>query len=373
MNSMLGLVFAYRSFSGMRELVTPRTTSSVPFGGRYRAIDFCLSNLVNAGVTDVGVIMRDSYQSLMDHLGSGKDWDLSRKNGGLFLLPPFSYGGEIQNTGTTFSGKLDALAGVTSYIQHSREDMVVLAEGDCVTNIRLRDVLDQHLATGADITVVCTKQTVGDPRHSIYFRFGEDGRAVAIDSHPQQAGKNESLGMFIMKKELLLDLIQAGRAGDMVHFERGILRAMLHELRVLPYFHEGYTARFHNVAMYFRNSMALLEPAVRRDLFTRDNPVRTRVRDNAPTYYSDSAVVKNSLIADGCRIEGHVENSILFRNVRVASGATVKNSVIMQDGEIEENVFTSYIIADKRVHIGADNVLMGNAAYPVVIAKGSRL
>ena len=373
MNSMLGLVFAYRSYSGMRELVAPRTTASVPFGGRYRAIDFCLSNLVNAGVTDVGVILRDSYQSLMDHVGSGKDWDLSRKNGGLFLLPPFSYGGERQNTATTFSGKLDALAGVTSYIRHSREEYVVLAEGDCVTNIRLREVLERHIETGADITAVCTKRKVGEPARSIYFRLDEDGRVCAIDSHPQQAGENESLGIFIMKKQLLLELIQTGRAGDMVHFERGILRVVLPRLRVLPYFHEGYAARFHNVAMYFNNSMALLDPAVRRDVFSRANPIRTRVRDSAPTYYSDSAVVRNSLIADGCRIEGHVENSILFRNVYVAPGATVKNCIVMQDGQIEKNVFTEYIIADKRVSIGEGNALMGNAAYPVVIAKGSRL
>lgn len=371
MNTMLGLVFAFRAYSGMRELIAPRTTASVPFGGRYRAIDFCLSNLVNAGVTDVGIVMRDSYQSLMDHLGSGKDWDLSRKNGGLFLLPPFSYGGEPYRQQATFIGKLDALAGVTSYIEHSREPYVVLADGDCITNIRLRGVLEHHIRSGADITVVCTKKHCGDPSCSVYFRFDAEGRACGIDAYPQKAGENESLGMFIMEKKLLLDLIQAGRSGDMVHFERGILRVMLDRLRVMPYFHEGYIARLHTAAMYFANSMALLDPAVRAGLFARDNPIRTRVRDNAPVYYSDSAEVKNSLIADGCRIEGHVENSILFRGVRVAPGAVVKNAVVMQEGEIGAGAYLSCIIADKRVRIGEGSDLHGNETYPFVIAKGS--
>lgn len=370
MNKMLGLIFAYSRYSGMRELVAPRTAASVPYAGRYRAIDFCLSNMVGTGITDVGIIMRDSYQSLMDHLGSGKDWDLSRKNGGLFLLPPFSYGGEQSHSGT-FTGKLDALAGVTSYIAHSREPYVVLADGDCITNIRLRDVLARHIETKADITVVCSKLPVGDPARSIYYRFGEDGRIVGIDSHPERAQENESLGMFIMEKRLLQRLIQLGRAGDMVHFERGILREQLSSLRVLPYFHAGYVARLHNVAMYYRHSMAILDPAVREQLFDRNNPIRARVRDDAPTYYSDNAVVKNSLIAAGCRIEGHVENSILFRGVYVAPGATVKNSIIMQEGKVLENVFISHVIADKYVYISRDNMLMGNAAYPVVIAKHS--
>ena len=370
MDSMLGLIFAYRSYSGMGELVSPRTTASVPFGGRYRPIDFCLSNLTNAGVTDVGIILRDSYQSLMDHLGSGRDWDLSRKNGGLFLLPPFSYGGEHQGPATTFTGKLDALAGVTSYISHSREPYVVLADGDCITNIKLREVLAHHIASGADITAVCTRQPCGDPSHSVYFRLDETGRVSAIESHPAAAGANESLGLFIMEKKLLLELIDTGRAGDMVHFERGILRMMLSRLRVLPYFHDGYIARLHTTAMYFRNSMALLDPAVRRDLFSRDNPIRTRVRDNAPTYYAESARVRNSLIADGCRIEGTVENSILFRGVTVAPGAVVRNSVVMQSSSIGKNACLGYVIADKRVRIGAGSDLHGSVTYPFVIAKG---
>ncbi len=369
MNSMLGLVFAFRAYSGMRELIVPRTTASVPFGGRYRAIDFCLSNMVNAGVTDVGVIMRDSYQSLMDHLGSGKDWDLSRKNGGLFLLPPFSYGGEPYRAPTTFVGKLDALAGVTDYIEHSREPYVVMADGDCITNIRLREVLEHHIGSGADITVVCTKKHCGDPGSSIYFRFDAENHACGIDAYPQKAGENESLGIFIMEKKLLLELMRAGRSGDMVHFERGILRVMLDRLRVMPYFHDGFVGKLHTTQMYFANSMALLDPAVRADLFARDNPIRTRVRDNAPTYYSDGAEVKNSLIADGCRIEGQVENSILFRGVQVAAGAVVKNAVIMQDGVVGPNAFLSYIITDKRVHIGEGSDLHGNASYPFVIAK----
>lgn len=372
MHSMLGLIFAYRSFDGLQALSQPRTAASLPFGGRYRAIDFCLSNMVDAGITNVGVIMRDSYQSLMDHLGSGKDWDLSRKNGGLILLPPNSYGGR---SGAFFSGsfrgKLDALTGIATYIERSREDYVVMADGDCIANIRFSDVLRSHLSSGADITAVCTDSPCGRPEDSVYFRLDATGRVCGIDSRVEEPQKNESLGIFILKKDLLMHLIAQGRAADESHFERGILRNTLPLYKVFPYHHTGYAARNQTVAMYFTNSMKLLNTAVRSELFDPSNPVRTRIWDNAPAFYADGSHVKNSLIAEGCRIEGQVENSILFRNVHVAPNAVIRNSIILQEGIIENGVDLNYVITDKRVLICSGKTLTGDAHYPMVIEKNA--
>lgn len=374
MNSMLGLIFAYRAYPELRELAQPRIAASLPFGGRYRAIDFCLSNMVNAGVTDVGVIMRDSYQSLMDHLGSGKDWDLSRKNGGLFLLPPYSYGGpRAKNTGAPFGGKLDALAGIVSYIEHSREEYVVMADGDCITNIDLSEVLAAHIDNDADITAVCTRKFCGMPEYSLYFGIGNDGCICRVDSGMANPGANESLGIFILKRQLLLDLIKRGQAADEVHFERGVLRASLQSLRVMPFYHNGYIARNQNVAAYFSNTMKLLQPEIRADLFNAKNPVRTRIRDDAPAFYSDDAVVTNSMITEGCRIEGKVENSILFRNVYVAPGAVVRNSIILQGGSIGAGAEIDCVIADKHVTLRENIKLRGDREYPVVIAKNAKI
>ena len=371
MKDILGLVFAYSSFPRLGELVSPRTAASLPFGGRYRAIDFCLSNMVNAGISNVGVIMRDTYQSLMDHLGGGKDWDLSRKNGGLFLLPPQSYGGNPYIRGESFVAKLDALSGVYQYITARPGEYVLLADGDCITNIRISDVLATHEASGADITVVCSRMPVGEPEQSIYFDIDGSQRICGVIGNSQAAHDNESLGMFLMKKSLLEELIREGREGDIVHFERGILRQRLGTLNVRPYFHPGYVARLHTIADYYRHNMALLNERVREQLFDRSNPIRARVRDSAPTYYSDTAKVSSSLIASGCRIEGTVENSILFRNVYVAPGAVVRNSIVMQDGRICQNANLDTAVLDKCVTVRAARTLIGSPSSPYVIGKGS--
>jgi len=372
MHSMLGLIFAYRSFDGLQALAQPRTAASLPFGGRYRAIDFCLSNMVGAGITNVGVVMRDSYQSLMDHLGSGKDWDLSRNNGGLILLPPNSYGGRSGSYFSgSFRGKLDGLMGIASYIERSREEYVVMADGDCIVNIRLADVLRSHLSSGADITAVCTDSPCGRPEDSVYFRLDTTGRVCGIDSRMEQPQKNESLGIFILKKDLLMRLIAQGRTADESHFERGILRRVLPLYKVLPYHHTGYAARNQTVAMYFANTMKLLDTSVRAELFTPSNPIRTRIRDDAPAFYADGSCVRNSLITEGCRIEGRVENSVLFRNVHVAPNAVVRNSIILQEGIIESGVDLDYVITDKRVLICSGKTLTGDAQYPMVIEKNA--
>ena len=315
MNNLHGILLAYRSDPALRELTHHRNTCSVPIGGRYRIIDFMLSNLVNAGVSDVGLIVNESYQSLLDHVGSGKDWDLNRKNGGLRILPPFSYA----NTpaGGANRGRMDALVDVRSYLVKIRQDYVVLAWGDIVANLPIDKAFEQHLKTGADITAICTGTPTGEPSVCTYFTVGANGTVTDVAVHPTQPMGCETLECYILSKELLLNLVDYAAARRIHSFSEGILLAMADQLKIIPYLFDGYVARIHSVASYFAHSMELLDPAVQAELFDLDRPIRTKIHSLPATYYSAEACSHGSLIADGCIVEGTVENAILFRGVKV--------------------------------------------------------
>ena len=366
MNDLHGIVFACRSDANLGELTRPRNTCSLPFGGRYRLIDFMLSNYVNAGITDVGVIVHQSYQSLLDHVGSGKDWDLSRKHGGLRILPPFGYA----ERGGEYRGNMDALSGVADYLENIRQDYVILAWGDMAVNLPVAEVFQQHLDSGADVTMVCTPSLKGAPRFSEYVEVDDTGRVTDLSVHPVTAGSTlESLEIYILSKKLLLDMVDYCSAHDIVNFSRGVLQPRLRTLKLMSYVHQGYVARFQSVSGYFQRSMDLLEPSVRDELFNPDRPIRTKDRSNPSTYYGPDSRSVHSLVADGCLIEGEVENSIISRGVIIEKGARVCDSVLMQGAVVRSGASLAYVIADKNVTINQDRMLMGHLTYPLAIAK----
>ena len=242
MKGLHGIIFSYESHNDLRELTAHRLPASVPFAGRYRIIDFILSSMVNAGITDVGVVLHGNYQSLLDHLESGKDWDLSRTHGGLRLLPPFSYRDEFGTT-RQFRGKMEALAGVRSYLEEIRQSHVVLADSDLVINIPLRDVYQAHLASGADITAVCTSN-VDAPDDATYFHLDDNGRVKeALFGLRNPAGCHRSLEIYILSKQLLLDLVDECMSKDIVSFRGGVLLAKASELNIQSYVWDGYAAQ----------------------------------------------------------------------------------------------------------------------------------
>ncbi|MGI5963959.1 MAG: glucose-1-phosphate adenylyltransferase subunit GlgD [Lawsonibacter sp.] len=369
MNDLHGILFAYRSDANLGELTRPRNTCSLPFGGRYRLIDFMLSNYVNAGITDVGIIVHESYQSLLDHLGSGKDWDLSRKHGGLRILPPFSY---AEHGHGEYRGSMEALAGVSGYLSNIRQEYVIMAWGDTALNLPVSKVLEQHLASGADVTVVCTPTPHGAPRFSEYVEVSADGRVTDLSIHPTAADKAlESLEIYVLSKQLLLDMVDYCAAHDIFSFSRGVLQPRLKSLKLVPYIHEGYVGRFQSVSDYFQHSMDLQDPAVRGDLFNPQRPIRTKDQSNPSTYYGPNAVSIRSLVADGCYIEGEVEDSILSRGVIIEKGAKVSHSVLMQGSVVKAGACLSYVITDKNVTVNEGRMLMGHSTYPLAIGKGS--
>lgn len=370
MKALHGIIFAYRSDPMLRELTCPRNTCSVPFAGRYRVIDFVLSNLVNAGVDDVGLIVQNSYQSLLDHVGSGKDWDLSRKRGGLRILPPFSYADRHGVEGN-YRGRMDALAGVGDYLDNIRQDYVVLSCGDLVANLPLADAFARHLQTGADITALCARTPVTRSGRCVYLTTGGDGRVTDVAIHPSVPAGYESLEVYILSKKLLFSLVDHCASHHIPSFSQGVLMAMKDRLRIVPYLYDGYVSRIQSVLSYFQSSMALLDPAVRAGLFDPARPIKTKDRSDPSTYYAPGSRSTNCLVADGCVIEGAVERSILFRGVRVERGAQVTNSILMQGTVVQAGARVDHVIADKGVLIGGGRTLMGSDTYPLAIAKGT--
>lgn len=371
MKGMHGLIFAYEKYPALRELTERRSPASVPFGGRYRIIDFMLSNLVNAGVYDVGVILHGNYQSLLDHLGSGKDWDLSRLHGGLRLLPPFATAQHRDDS--TFRGKMEALYGVRSYLENIRQDHVVMTDSDVVANIPLQQVYEDHLASGADITCVCTAQPGGAVEDCTYFELDDNGWVTDTVFGVKIPRKYRSLDIFILSKELLLDVVEDCGTHDRYNFRNAVLQGMSDRLKIRGYIWEGYSAQIRNLAEYYERSMELLNPEIRRELFCKERPIYTKELNVSSTYIDPDGECVNSLIADGCTVEGTVENSILFRGVSVAKGAQVKNCILMQHASVGKESVLHHIIADKNVKVVDRRTLVGHAKYPMAIAKDSEI
>lgn len=365
MNGVHGIIFSYEKSNGLRELTEPRIHGSVPFGGSYRMVDFILSDMVNAGIRDVGVIMHGKCQSMMDHLRSGKSWDLSRSFGGLTLLPVFAYNSARGNG--RFRGKLEALDVVKDYLRHIRQDYVLLADSDVALNIDLKAMLESHIKAGADITVVCAPST-GD---GLYLNLDETGRVMEAVEEQHQGLR--CLQIFLLRTELLLSLVERFVSRHEYSFQGCVLQGLTKELHIQGYAFHGFAAHITDVAGYYASSMRLLDPAVRQDLFCPDRPIYAKENDAASTYMDPQGGCVNSLVDDGCDIQGRVRGSILSRDVRVEKGAVVEGCILFKDTVVEKGAVVRHVIADKAVRIGPGVHLEGAEKYPLVLGKGAEV
>ena len=368
-DNAFGLIVSGERTTRLKDLTLSRSTAAVPFGGRYRIIDFILSNMVNAGLTSVGLITEKNYHSLMDHLGSGKEWDLHRKREGLFILPPFM----TKDNSGVFHGAIDAIRSVIGYVRRTAEDYVILAWPRVAINMDLVAMMERHLTTGADITILYAEDGSLQPEEQsqdLRLIMDEKGRVTEMELDAYRPRSvNRSCDVMILKKELLEYLVEEAYARGEYDFHRDILLKKYRTLNIMGYKHEGFLARVESIESYFAGSMALLNPDVQADLFNPQHPIYTKVKDEVAARYSVSAQVKNALVADGCVIEGQVENCILFRGVHVKPGARVFNSIIMQGAELGENTFLDHVILDKGVKILPGRTLQGYDSFPIVIRK----
>lgn len=369
MGNVLGLVFANMHDTTLGDMTKNRTMGSVMFGGRYRLIDFPLSNMVNSGISEVGVITKSNYQSLLDHLGSAREWDLARKKGGLYILPPF---GNVEST--LYRGRIEALYGAMSFIKHSRAKYVILSDCDVVTNIDYKPIVAAHIESGADITAVAHTGVYSsdDIKTSTVFNVDADKNVTSVLINPDISGTcTTSLNVFVMSMDFLIETVNDAMARGNVSFERNILQEKCRELKIKIYEYDNYFSKLNSPESYFKSNMALLEPGNARKLFVPKRSIYTKVSDNAPVKYDLDSKVSNSLIADGCIIEGEVENSVLFRGVKVGKGAKVKNCILMQGTVVGDNAELNYLITDKNVSICENHILTSSPQYPMYVGKGA--
>ena len=364
MNSVMGLINLQEDGSLIRELADRRAVESIPFAGRYRLIDFALSSMVNSGINKVGIMLPDEPRSVLDHLRSGKDWDLARRHDGLFYLPA------AQDDAQRRKGDLKNFYHNLDFIEHASSRYILLTNGSFVYNIDFNQVLRFHQNTGADITLVSHTTIDENTGNNIVLDTAENGLVLDIAEKPvAYQGMKVSMGIYLMDKRAFVEIVRyAYERGGQDFVLDGIIRRAA-DYTMFAYEHDGYMAHVDSMSTYYRANMEILDPEVWQNLFMGERPVYTKIKDGVPVQYKETAKVTNSLIANSCIVRGEVENSILFRGVKVGKDVKIRNSIIMQKCDIQDGALVENVICDKNVVITAEKWLKGAAEYPLVIKK----
>ena len=366
--NVMGIIFV--SDGNIGSLPHTRTMGSLPYGGRYRQIDFHLSNMVAAGIRRVGIISRPNYQSLMNHIGSGEEWGLELEEGGLEFLTPFA-----MSSTDSYRGKLDNLNFAMDFLEYGTDDeYVVMADSAIVYNIDLTHVMAAHLASGKDVTVV-TKEGIANGSKKLDLALKVDGNDQIVDMAVDYVAPSDylaSMDIFVLSRKFLLQKVRECIARNQFHMDRDLVMGgwQKGEVSVNVYKFQGPALFNETVEEYFRNSLALIDKNLRHDIFGFNHPVYTKVRDRVPTYYGENCELDNCMVADGCMLEGHVKNSVLFRQVSIAEGANVENCLIMNDAVIGENAILKNVILDKDVIVRPGATVMGTESNPIIVKKG---
>ena len=365
--NVMGIIFTNDATMG--ELTNKRTMASIPFGGRYRQVDWALSNLSCAGVRHIGIISRHSYQSLMHHIGDGEEWGLELEEGGLEFLTPYA-----QTTVGSYRGKLESINNAMDFLEFGNEDeLVVMIDSAILSNIDLKAVIDAHVASGKDVTVV-TKCGIcnGEKKVDLAIKT-ENGeiKDMAVDyiAGPEYCA---SMDIFVLSKKFLIESVKYLVSRDKFHMDRDLVMGGWQHGRVSlnPIAFEGVAMFNESVEEYFANSMRLIDKDVREDLFNGKHPIYTKVRDRVPTYYGEGCEIENALVADGCMLDGEVEDSILFREVSVAKDAEVENCILFNNAVIGEGAELKYVILDKDVTVTPGAKLIGTKKNPIIVKRG---
>ena len=366
--NVMGIIFTNDATMG--ELTNKRTMASLPFGGRYRQVDFALSNLSCAGVRHVGIISRHNYQSLMNHIGDGEEWGLELEEGGLEFLTPFA-----QSTSHTYRGKLESLANAMDFLEYGADDeVVVMIDSAVLSNVDLNKILNAHVESGKDVTVV-TKAGIanGEKKLDLALKLDDSGEVTdMVVDYAASADYVASMDIFVLNKKWMMEQVKEMIARDKFHMDRDLVMGgwQRGKVTINAYQFDGIVMFNESVEEYFYNSLSLIKKDVRNDLFHGNHPVYTKVRDRVPTYYGEECDIENCLVADGCMLEGEVEDSVLFRQVTVEKGAEVENCIIMNDSVIGEGAELKYAILDKNVTVTPGAKLIGTKKNPIIVKRG---
>ena len=365
--NVMGIIFANDATMG--DLTSKRTMASLPYGGRYRQVDFHLSNMAYAGIRHIGIISRHSYQSLMNHIGSGEEWGLELEEGGLEFLTPYA-----TSTTASYRGKLENLYFAMDFMEYGPEDeLVVMADSAILSSMNLNKVIASHVASGKELTVVTKAGICNDNKQVDLAVKLTDGKVVdmAVD-YVASEDYVASMDVFIMSKKWLIHQVKEHVAHNMYHMDRDLVMGMWQKdpASINVYEYEGVALYNESVEEYFYNSLSLISKDVRHDLFVANHPVYTKVRDRVPTYYGDSCEIEDCIIADGCMLDGKVEESVLFRQVTICEGAEVDKCIIMNDSVVGEGAKLKYVILDKDVTVRPGAKLYGTHKNPIIVKRG---
>ena len=368
----IGILLPNSYDSMVPELVRERLMGAIPFAGSYRLVDFILSSMVNGDIENVSLVVKENYHSLMTHLGNGREWSPSG-TGNINLIPPFANKDSI-----VYTGRVEAIYGIIPYLKDRREKYIVMSDVNLAVNFDFRDLLDKPIASGADVTAVYTQEAIprdlaelpADTKNLYYTLDIKGNRVTKINVNSKKRGiQNLAMNIYAVDRERLIQQISEAHLQGSIYYERDILAKQMDELDVRGYCFEGYVARIGSLRSYFEENMKLLE-AENEDALFGPNPVYTNSCDEDPTRYLSGASVKNVMAADGCRIDGEVENCILSCGVQIGKGARVKNCILMNDVVVEDGAVLEYVIADKKVIIHAGKELKGTDTFPVYVEKG---
>ena len=364
--NVMGVIFT--NDADMGELTNKRTMASIPFGGRYRQIDWALSNLTCAGVRHVGIISRHNYQSLMNHIGDGEEWGLELEEGGLEFLTPYA-----QSTVGSYRGKLESLNNAMSFLEFGDDELIVMIDSAILSNIDLADVIAKHVASGKDITVV-TKAGIADGKKKLDLALKlEDGQVTdMVVDYAAEKDYVASMDIFVLNKQWLIQQVKEMIARDKFHMDRDLVLGgwQRGKVTVNAYEFQGVAMFNESIEEYFANSMKLLCKDVRKDLFAGAHPIYTKVRDRVPTYYGADSEIENCVIADGCMLDGEVEDSILFRQVTIGKDAEVENCILFNDATVGEGAELKYVILEKDVTVTPGAKLVGTKTSPIIVKRG---
>ncbi len=370
LNSLMGIILSDEKNKNLGSLTEKRAIDALPVGGRYRMIDFVLSNMVNSDIDQVGIATQYNYRSLMDHVGSGKAWDLNRKNRGLFILPPFM----ATSSASQGEGDIGVLHSISNFIRKSDYEYVLLTSGALMYNTTFNDMLDFHIKSEADVSLMYNveenESSAFYAKHTTIKKNGDGKVTDILKNHTNPESNNVSLDTYIVKRSLLLNIIETAAARGANDFVYDVLLKRINELKIFAYEFKGYVGRVDTIESYYNTNMHLLNTEIRKEMFLSKNKIYTKVKDQVPTHYGEGAHVSECLIADGCKIEGMLENCIVFRGVQIEKGAVVKNSIIMQNSIIQSNCYIENAVLDKEVIIKDGKTLSGQPNYPFVISKG---
>jgi len=364
LKNYIGILMLNELEDNIKSLTKSRPIAAIPIGGRYRIIDFVLSNMVNSGIHNISIFTNTKSRSLIDHIDSGKPWDLDRKINGLFLFNFTSVKSQLMD--------IDVLYDNMEYIHRSRQEYVIISSSYMLCNMDYNEAAIYHEESGSDITILYKKANMGKDHYvnCSTLLINEENKVLSVGKNiGVEDNLNISMEMFILKKSTLITILNKCIRLGYHNSIKGAIYDSILDLNVNAYEFKGYLQCIDSVKNYYKTSMDMLNTKITKELFFSSSIIYAKSKDEAPTKYFNGAKVNNALVSNGCILEGSIKNSIISRRVTVHADVEIKNCIIFENCEIKKGCKLTNVIVDKNTILSEDTVLRGDKEFPVVIEK----